>query len=174
MARFEDNCRLFCLVPEADTARAVVKDLSQANAGPEDVRVVARRETAIFGLQEASIRERTAIVEAAKRGLAIGSIGGAITGLVAAIELSVTLSFACGLVVVGSLAGSAFGAWVSAMMGIDRPHPVISAYQDAVDAGQVLMIIQDHREQLEQIKRLIRQQYPGAEISRISEGSTAS
>lgn len=165
MASSDRNRRLYCLVSDLDTARAAANDLWQAGVGWHDVGVVTRREMLVADLPEAGIRERSAVVEAAKRGLVIGAAGGAITGLVAAIELPVDLMFAYALVLFGGVAGSAFGIWVSAMMSLDHPHREVRPYQHAIDAGRVLLIIHVHREQAGSIERLIRQRYPAATLS---------
>lgn len=167
MAPRHRNSHLYCLVPDPDTARAVADDLRQTDVEPQDLRVVVRRETIVAGVPEAGFRESTAVIEAAKHGFVIGVVGGAVTGLVAAIEVSVSLSFACILVILGAVAGCSFGAWVSAMMGISRPHPDISQYQSAIDSGQVLMIIDVYRDQIGQIESLIRRCHPGATISTV-------
>lgn len=158
------NPRLFCLVANPDMARAVVKTLQQAQLEPPAVRVIARRETLLVDLPEASLRERSGIVEAAKRGVLMGSVGGVITGIVAAIELTVPTLFACALVVGGGIAGSAFGAWASAMMGIEEPHSTIRPYQQAIESGQVLVLVDVERDQVSAIKNLIRRQHPAARI----------
>lgn len=165
MASCQPDCRLYCLVPDLDTARAIARDLSQACSEAPRLRVVVRRETLVVGLPEASVRERSGIVEAAKRGLFMGSIGGAITGLVAAIELPVTTLLACGLVVFGTVVGSLFGAWVCAMMGIEEPHSTIRPYQDAIEAGQVLIIANVDRDQVEHLEELIKRHHPAAGFS---------
>lgn len=164
MAACRPNCRLYCLVADLDTARSVANDLWQTDVSARNLRVVTRRETPVAGLPEAPVGERTAIVEAAKRGLVIGSLAGAVTGLIAAVELPANFVFGCGLVLIGGVAGSALGAWVSAMMGIDRPHPEISQYQSAIDSGRVLVVVDVDREQLEPIEHLIRRSYPGARV----------
>lgn len=165
MASRHRNYRLYCLVPNLDAARAVDKALSQANLKPYNLRVVVRREALVVGVAEASIRERTGILEAAKRGLVMGSIGGVITGLVAAIELPVNHVLAFGLIVFGTIIGSAFGAWASAMMGIEEPHSTIRPYQSAIESGQVLILVDAHDQQLEQIQCLIRHHHPDAHFS---------
>src|SRR5699024_5557947 len=140
------NTRLYCLVEDLEMARAVVNTLRQARLEPPAVRVIARRETLLIDLPEASLRERSGIIEAARRGLCMGSVGGLITGIVAAIELSVPTLLACALVVGGAIAGSAFGAWASAMMGIEEPHSTIRPYQQAIESGRILVLIDVERD----------------------------
>ncbi|HLQ85290.1 MAG TPA: hypothetical protein VK110_03985 [Salinisphaeraceae bacterium] len=159
VADSETNCRLYCLVPNLDAARAVRRTLGQADGAARTLRVVARRETLVPDLPLAGLRERSAIVEAARRGLIMGSIGGLISGLVAAYELPVSFLIRCALVPFGILAGSAFGAFASAMMGIEEPHSTIRPYQEAIEAGQVLILLDVSDAQTRQIKDMIRQNH---------------
>lgn len=165
MAPHHRNSRLFCLVPDLDTARAIARELSRTDLEAHHLRVVVRREMLVADLPVAGIREHSAILEAARRGIFMGSAGGAVTGLVAAIELPVNFSFACGLVIVGGIAGSAFGAWTAAMMGIEEPHSTIRPYQKAIESGQVLILIDVAKDQLEAVQKLIQDHHPDARTS---------
>lgn len=158
--------RLYCLVPDLDAARAVAQELSCADVEPFRLRVIVRRETPVVGLPEASLRERAALVQAARRGLMMGGMGGAIAGLVAAFEIAAHLVLAFVLVPLAGLAGAVVGAWICSMMGVGRPHPEVSAYQKAIDAGYVLILIHTRHERLETMQRLIKRQHPGARFSR--------
>lgn len=167
------NLHLYCLVPDTDAARAVASDLSSSGLDALNLRVIAPRETLLVDLPEAGLRERSGILEAARRGVAMGSVAGTITGIVAAIELSVTVPIACGLVLFGCIGGSAFGAWASAMMGIEEPHSTIRPYQNAIESGQILIIIDATPQQRAQIEALIKQRVPAARVDSGNDNSSS-
>src|SRR5699024_1580362 len=162
MTSCASDYRLYCLLPDLVTAQAIASDLAQTSTKGHNLRVIVRREMLVTGLAEAGVRERSAIMQAAKRGLVIGSVGGAVTGLVAIIELPVHFLLGCGLIALGIVVGSLFGAWVCAMMGIEEPHSVIRPYQQAIEAGQVLTIINVDHDQLDAIEHIVRRHHPDA------------
>lgn len=158
--------RLYFLVPGLDCARRVVDVLVGAGIGWQQLQVVSKQGMPLPGVPEARLLRRTALREAAARGLKIGLVGGAAVGVAMTFELHLSLTSSCVIVIIAALLGCGVGSWISAMMGISRPKGEISAYQARVDQGELLVMADVPGDTLAACEQLIEQQLPTVHIDR--------
>ena len=156
--------RLYFLLPDVDTVRKIVDELLLAHVPYEHIHVLARGDAQLDELPEAGIAQKTDLVPAIERGLAVGGTVGALAGLTALIFPPVGLVAAGGAVLFGALGGAGFGAWVSAMIGVSLPNSHLTRFEAAIERGNVLMMVDVPKDRIEEFEDMIRQHHPEAEI----------
>jgi len=156
--------RLYFLLPDIDCARNIVEDLLLKRVEEKRIHLLARRGTPLEDLPPASVAHRTDLVPALERGVAVGGATGALAGLVAITVPPAGLVLGGGAVLALAALGAGFGAWASSMLGISTPNSRIKQFQDAIEQGKILMMVDVPKNRREEIEQLVRQHYPEAEI----------
>ena len=133
--------RLYFLVPDAGTAETIVDELLLARIEARHMHVVAREGTPLGDLPEADLRQKSDLIESAERGLAVGGATGVLAGLTAVTFPPAGVVVGGGLVAATTLAGAGFGAWAASMIGIRLPNREIRNYEQAIDDGQLLLMV---------------------------------
>lgn len=125
--------------PDIESARAALSAARQAGIPDEDLSLVARHDIELDVIPEDRKEDHSDFMPAAVRGLAQGGATGLLAGLVALAipPLGVTLA---GAVAVGA-AGAAVGAWSGALMGSAVPDPVRRKFEDEIEAGRILLVV---------------------------------
>lgn len=156
--------RIYFLLPDADTARAIVDELLLKRIEWRHIHVVANDRVPLENLPEASIAQSSDLLPALARGTAAGGVTGALAGLAAIAFPPASLTIAGGAVVAFAIAGAGFGAWVGTMIGVSVPNTRLKHFEDAVDNGELLMMIDVHRDRVEEIEALVKQHHPNAHL----------
>jgi hypothetical protein len=156
--------RLYFVVPDVDTTHKIVNELLLVRVEAGHMHVVAREGTELGDIPEANILQKTDMIEAAERGLAVGGATGLLAGLIAISFPPAGVILGGGMVAATALAGAGFGAWVSSMIGVNLPNREIKAYEEAIKSGAVLMMVDVPKERVHEIERLIQEHHPEAQI----------
>lgn len=155
--------RMYFLLPDVATARQIVDELLLAHVPYERIHVLARPDTPMEALPEAGLAQRSDLVPALERGLAVGGSVGLLAGL-AAIAFPLGPLAAGGAVLFGALSGAGFGAWVSAMVGVSLPNSRLERFEQAIADGQLLMMVDVPMARTDEFEALIRRHHPEAGI----------
>ena len=75
--------RIYFLVPDTTTAKAIVDELLLARFKEKQIHVVARKDTPLDNLPEAHLAQRSDLIPALERGVAAGGLSGLLAGTVA-------------------------------------------------------------------------------------------
>lgn len=156
--------RLYFLLPDVVTARRIVDELLLAHVPYEHIHVLARRNTPLEELPEASVAQKTDLVPAIERGLAVGGSVGALAGLVAVAFPLAGVVAAGGAILFGALGGAGFGAWVSAMVGVSVPNSRLERFEKAIGDGMLLMMVDVPKDRVADFEDMIRLHHPEADI----------
>lgn len=158
--------RLYFLIPDADLAKVVVDDLLLARIPERRIHIVAKEHQLLRerNLPEANLLQESDLVPAIEKGLAAGGITGFVAGLAAVTFPPAGLVLGGGAILATTLAGTAFGAVVAPMIGISARNTQLEPFEAAVDAGQLLMIVDVPRDDEEKISKLIRSHHPDVAI----------
>lgn len=156
--------RLYFLLPDVDSARAVVHDLLIKHVQERHIHLLARRGTPLEDLPEASLAQRTDLVPALERGVTVGGATGALAGLVAVAAPPAGLVLGGGAVLAMAIAGAGFGAWASTLLGVSTPNSQIRQFEEAIERGEILMMVDVPKNRIEEIEGLVRTLHPSAEI----------
>ena len=158
--------RIVMLVPDVDTARKITHELLSERVPEKHIHVIAREGTPMEDLHEAGLAERTDLLPALKRGAAVGGATGLLAGLAALAFPGVAVAGGAVLLAT-TLAGSAFGAWASSLIGVSIPSEELRKYEKAVEEGQLLMMIDIPKHRAEEVAKLIKSHHPEADIKEV-------
>ena len=111
------------------------------SAGIEDndLLLVARSDIELQSIPDDRKEADTDMLPAALRGAGYGGTAGVLAGLVAVVVPAVGLTLA-GAAAMG-LAGAMIGTWSSALMGSALPDPIRVKFEDDIQAGRILLLV---------------------------------
>ncbi|BCO30058.1 hypothetical protein TspCOW1_01610 [Thiohalobacter sp. COW1] len=156
--------RLYFLVPDIETAKAIVDELLLARIEERRIHVLARESTPMGDLPEARLSQKSDLVPALERGLAIGGAAGILAGIVAVTFPPAGLVLGGGAILATGLTGAGVGALMSSMIGVDIPNTRLKQFQQAIESGKVLMMVDVGKERVKEIEDKIKQHHPDAEV----------
>ncbi|MDG4596054.1 MAG: DUF1269 domain-containing protein [Candidatus Contendobacter sp.] len=157
--------RIYFLVPDIDLARLIVNELLVARIEERHIHILAKRGTPLEDLPEASFLQKSDFIPAMERGLALGGTIGTLAGLVAVALGPFSLVVAGGGIVLASgLAGAGVGAWLSGMVGLNIGNTRLKRFEEAIEQGELLMMIDVPRDRVEQISKLVATHHPEAHL----------
>ncbi|MCG6938104.1 MAG: DUF1269 domain-containing protein [Gammaproteobacteria bacterium] len=156
--------RLYFLVPDIDHARKIVDELLLVRVNESNIHVIAREDTPLEDLPEAGLSQKSDLIPALERGLTLGGITGALVGLVAVTIPPAGLVLGGGAVLASTLTGAGFGAWMATMIGVDVPNTRLVAFEDAIQQGAVLMMVDVAKDRVDEIDDLVKKHHPEAEL----------
>ncbi len=152
------------MVPDLDTANTVVDELLLKRVDDHHIHVVAKEGTPMGDLPEANLLQKSDFIPAMERGLAVGGITGVLAGIAAVTFPPAGLVLGGGAILGTSLAGAGIGAWISGMIGMDVPNSQIEKFEDAIEKGEVLMMVDIPKTRVEEIEALVQQHHPDADM----------
>lgn len=158
--------RLYFLVPDVESAKTIVNELLLARVEERNIHVVAKDHHALEAahIPEAGLFEESDFVPALERGLAVGGGTGLLAGIAAVTFPPAGLVLGGGAILATSLLGAGLGAWVASMIGVSVPNSHLQKFHDAVDKGQLLMLIDVPKDQVDNITNLIKNHHPEAKV----------
>ncbi len=154
--------RLYFLVPDVGLARNIIDELLDHDVPERQIHVVARDHDALEAaeLPEAGLLDESEFIPALERGLAFGGATGLLAGITALTFPPAGLVLGGGAILATSVLGAGVGAWIAGMVGASLPNTQLDRFQDALDAGQILMLVDVPKPRAEAIAELIRSQHP--------------
>ncbi|BAZ94792.1 transmembrane protein [Thiohalobacter thiocyanaticus] len=156
--------RLYFLVPDIGTAKAIVDELLLARIEERRIHVLAREGTPMEDLPEAKLSQKSDLVPALERGLAIGGAAGILAGIVAVSFPPAGLVLGGGAILATGLTGAGVGALMSSMIGVDVANSRLKQFQQAIESGKLLMMVDTDKGRVEEIENKIKQHHPEAEV----------
>jgi HAMP domain-containing protein len=115
-------------------------------------------------LPEASLAQKSDVVPALERGIAVGGATGILAGVIAVTFPPAGLALGGGALLAIALAGSGFGALMSTMIGVSAPNSRLKQFEDAVNEGEILMLVDVPKTRVEEIEAMVKQHHPDADI----------
>ena len=155
--------RLFFMLPDVTTARAVLNELLLARVDSRRIHFMGRRDTLPPDLPEASFLQKTDIVHALRTGGVLGAIIGAAGSAYAGMSLPTVFAPGVGLVFGGAIVGAFLGAWFASLAGSSVPNSDLRAFQPEIERGKVLLIIDVPFRRVDEIRELVSSHHPDAE-----------
>ncbi|MCK9605569.1 MAG: DUF1269 domain-containing protein [Methylomonas sp.] len=157
--------RIYFLAPDIETTHKIVDELRAEGIEDRYIHVLAKRDTPLEDMPEASIFEKTDFIPAVERGAALGATTGLLAGLVG-------LRFA-GFAIAGGpvlgvlIYGATIGAMMSGLAGLQVSNSRVKDYADAIERGEFLVMIDIAKERIDAIRQSIAKHYPSAEFEGI-------
>ena len=114
--------RIYFLLPDVDVARKIVDELLLSRIAEKDIHVIAKEGTEMADLPEASLAQKSDVIPAFERGIAVGGATGLLAGVAAVTFPPAGLVLGGGALLGIALAGTGFGALMSTMIGVSAPN----------------------------------------------------
>ena len=156
--------RIYFLLPDVDVARKVVDELLLARIDEHHIHVIAKEGTPMEDLPEASLAQKSDVMPAVGRGIAVGGATGILAGVVAVTFPPAGLALGGGAILAMGLAGSGFGVMMSTMIGVSVPSSRLKQFEDAVNKGEILMLVDVPKARVDEIEAMVKQHHPDADI----------
>ncbi|MHB8474342.1 MAG: DUF1269 domain-containing protein [Gammaproteobacteria bacterium] len=156
--------RLYFLLPDAACARQLVDELLLARIEERHIHVLAKEGAPLEQLPAATLMQKSDFVHGVEQGLAVGGATGVLAGLVAVSFPPAGLVLGGGALLAIALAGAGIGAWVSGMIATDVPSVRLREFERAIAAGQLLMMVDVPKAQVDAVTALIKRHHPEADM----------
>jgi hypothetical protein len=156
--------RLYFLMPDITVTHNLVNELLLSHVEERYIHVIAKEGTPMEDLPEASLLQKSDFVPAIEKGLTVGAITGIVCGLVAMTFPPAGLVIGGGAVFAIGAAGAGVGGLMSSMVGIGLPNSRLKKFEDAVNQGEVLVLVDVERLRVAEIEELVQKHHPEADI----------
>jgi len=157
--------RIYFLVPSIETTHKIVDELRSEGIEERHIHVLAKRDTPLGDLPEASVFEKTDFIPALERGAALGATTGLLAGL-AALRFA-GFAIAGGPVLGVLVYGATIGAMMSGLAGLQVGNSRVKEYADAIENGQFLVMIDIAKERIESLRQAVIKHHPDAKFEGI-------
>lgn len=159
--------REYFLVPDIELAREIVHELLLSHVEERYIHLIARDDIPMEDLPEATLMQKSDFIPALEKGV----LGGAYTGLAAGL---VVMAFPpAGMVIGGGAilammaAGVAVGGMMSTLVGVGLPSGRLEKFEEAIKAGNILILVDIPRQRLNEIQDIVTKHHPEAEFDGI-------
>jgi len=125
--------------PDVASAQRALQAARGAGVGNDDLSLIARSDIELESIPDERKEAKTDFLPAVARGAAGGGAAGLLAGLVAVAipPLGITLAGVGVMAVAGALVGS----WSSALVGATVPDPVRRRFEEEIESGRILLVI---------------------------------
>lgn len=153
--------RLYFILPDQRSAKEIERELLLARIQPNHFGFMAAPDTDLGDLPRAGPRHTSDLRHGIMAGLLTGGVTGAVVGLLLALQGDMHLASAVlGLM----LLGASFGTWAASLIAVSVPNRQLKRFEKEVCDGQILLMIDVPREQIERVLRLIEERHPEADV----------
>ena len=146
--------RIYFLSPNLETTHKIVDELRAEGIEDRHMHILAKRDTPLEDMPEASEFQKTDFIPAVERGAALGGTTGLLAGLVGPI-LGI-LFF-----------GATIGAIMSGLAGLQVGNSRVKQYEEAIEHGELLVMVDIPKERIDAISQLIIKHHPTAQFEGI-------
>lgn len=164
------NRRLYFMLPDIDTAHAMMDDLLLARVDASRIHFLAKAGTPLGNLPEATISERTDLIEGWEIGMGLGALLGLAAGFMA---LSIpTWWYTKPLPIFATLAictlvGFVGGGFWTAVVATTIPNARLKPFEARLNKGGVLMMVLVPFHRVNEIRQQVANEHPEATFSGI-------
>lgn len=157
--------RIYFLAPNLDITHKIVDELRAEGIEDHHIHILAKRDTPLEDLPEATEFQKTDFIPAVERGAALGAATGLLAGLVG-------LRFAGFAIAGGPVLGILFygatiGAMMSGLAGLQVGNSKVKQYEEAIEQGEILVMVDIAKDRIDEISKLIIKHHPKAEFEGI-------
>jgi hypothetical protein len=152
--------RLYFMLPDTDSARAMLNEMLLARIEFRQVHFLSRRGMLPPDLPEASVLQKTDIVHGAQLGMVIGGIAGMLGGILIVVFPPGDVSLQLVTVLIAAVLGALFGAWTASMAASSVPNSRLQPFQADIERGGVLMMVDVPMRRVQEIAELVARHHP--------------
>jgi hypothetical protein len=158
--------RLCFLSPDVEHIRKVVADLKNNGVPEKNIYVVARHDIELEDMPDAG-PEADDFIVGYKRGLGMGGTAGLLAGLTALAFPPAGLAVGGGLVALLTGYGAGVGALLTSLAGAAFPSTRLKEFRDAIDEGQILVMVDVPKREVTMFETLIKALDPAVSVEGI-------
>jgi hypothetical protein len=156
--------RLFFLTPDVVSCRHIITELKDSGVPQRHLHVIGSITQPLDDLPEASVLQKTELLHGIEIGAGLGGTAGILGGLLAMTFPPAGIVLGGGALLAGAAAGAGFGAVVSALMSSHEHNHDLTAFQAAIEQGQILLMVDIPKGDVDKTKELILSHHPEAKI----------
>jgi F0F1-type ATP synthase assembly protein I len=156
------NRRLYFMLPNVASAEKTADDLLLARIEDRRMHFMAKPGTHLGRLHEAGYSIRNDLLRGAEVGLVSGALLGLVIGAVLYVTQPVGIILQPIIVLAMAVLFGLFGAWSSSMIGIALPNAQLSQFEEEIEQGKVLLIVDVPRDRVDDIRTLLGRTHPEA------------
>ena len=160
--------KLHCMIPTEDMAERIISELRSEGVSEDDLGVIGGHSARAQLLPVADVAETSDVKPALKKGAVVGGTAGLLAGLTAAVIPGGFVVGGAGLVGM-TVGGGLFGAWASSLVGISVPSRALARFQDAIDRGELLLILNLRHIPQNKALAIITRHHPGVTFNVLQE-----
>ena len=159
--------RIYFLLPTVQSAESIVAELVANDLPEKYIHLIANESTSLEDLPEATLMQKSDFIPAVERGIPIGGTAGLFAGLVAMAIPGFGGIVSGGALIAATLAGAGVGTLMGSMVALEIPNSRHKAFQDAIEKGKILMLVDAPKEQVGHITELVIRHHAEAELEDI-------
>ncbi len=159
--------RIYFLLPTVQSAESIVTELAASGLPEKNIHLIANESTSLKGLPEATLMQKSDFIPAVERGIPIGGTTGLLAGLVAMSIPGFGAILGGGALIAATLAGAGVGTFLGSMVALEIPNSRHKAFEDAIDKGEILMLVDAPKDRVGHITELIIRHHAEAELEDI-------
>lgn len=153
--------KLYFMSPDIPSARLLLDELLLARVEERHMRFWARDNTLPSDMPGATFLQKTDLMHGAEVGAVIGGAIGLLAGILLILLFPVQGAALRTVVILAAAAvGVLFGGWASGMVAAAIPNSRLKEFQEGIEEGQVLLILDLPHGKVEQIQQLLSQRHP--------------
>lgn len=154
--------RIYFLSPNIEITHKIVDELREAGIEDRHMHILAKRDTPLEDMPEASEFQKTDFIPAMERGAALGGLTGLLAGLVG-------LRFAGFAIAGGPVLGILFfgatvGTIMSGLAGLQVGNSRVKKYEEAIENGELLVMVDIPMEDIGKISQMVIRHIPAAQF----------
>lgn len=154
--------RLYFVLPDLRSAETIQRELLLARIDAGHFHFLARDGINLGQLSVANLLQKSDLVHGLVIGLLAGGLTGILSGLVVTFYPTLGDQVGMGAVLILAVLGALLGAWASGMIAVSIPNSRLGAFQQAIDAGRILLMVDVPYRQTGEVRRLIESHHPEA------------
>ncbi len=155
--------RMYYVMPDLASARRIMDDLLLARIEERHIHFLAKPGTPMDGLHECNVLQKTDLVHGAQTGLIVGALLGCIGGWLLVTFALTEAHWQIATVIGTTVLGAALGMWVSSMVGSAIPNSRLRQFEELIDQGCILCMIDVPEHHVERVKSLLGERHPEAQ-----------
>lgn len=156
------NRRLYFMLPNVTSAERTANDLLLARIEDKRMHFMAKPGTHLGKLHEAGYTLRNDLLRGAEVGLVSGGVLGLVIGIALYATQPVGIVLQPVIILAMAVLFAVIGAWSSSMIGVALPNSQLSQFEEEIEQGKVLLIIDVPRGRVDEVRNLIGHAHPEA------------
>jgi len=162
---FKMNRRLYFMLPDVEHAHLMLDDLLLARIDAKRIHFLAKAGTPMGDLPEASISERSDLIEGWEIGMGLGALLGLIGGLITIMIPTWWYTKPVPVIpslLICTLIGFVGGGFWTALVATTIPNARLKPFEKQIARGKVLMIVLVPFHKIKEVRRLVAKKHPEA------------